>query len=166
MERIFKSFWKTVLLTTLIVGIGDIILPFVMITIKSGKFPSKMLLYMAGGGLGLEKSMAGGFWTGALGLLFHFIISFAFTLLMFILFPVLRLQKFNLKWLVLFSCVYTIFVNLWMRFVVLPLTLLPPQKPFVLAEIWPGWFFFTIVFSFPILWAAWKYYRNRSGRMD
>jgi hypothetical protein len=121
---------------------------------------------MAGGGLGLEKSMAGGFWTGALGLLFHFIISFAFTLLMFILFPVLRLQKFNLKWLILFSFIYTVFVNLWMRYVVLPRTLLPPQKPFVLAEIWPGWFLFTIVFSFPILWAAWKYYGKRSARMD
>ena len=164
MEKIFRSFWKTVLLTTLIAGINDIILAFTMVTIKSGNFPSKMLLYMAGGALGVEKAMSGGFWTGAVGLLFHFIISFAFTILVFIIFPVLKLQKFNVKWLVLFSCVYTVFMNLWMRYVVLPLTLLPPpQKPFKLSEIWPGWLIFTIIFSVPIFWAASKYYRNKES---
>lgn len=93
MTKIFHSFWSSVLVTTLVVGINDILLAFIMITINSGQFPSKMLMYMAGGALGVERALAGGFWTGALGLLFHFIISFAFTLLVFIIFPMLKIQK-------------------------------------------------------------------------
>jgi hypothetical protein len=164
MKEIFKSFWKTLLLTTLVVGINDLILPCVMITLSTGQFPFKMLHFMAGGALGLETSMAGGFWTAALGLLFHFIISFAFTLLVFLLFPLLKLYRFSMAWMVVFSFIHAIFVTLWMRFVVLPLTLLPPQKPFVLSETWPGLPLFALVFSFPILWAATKYYRGKMSQ--
>src|SRR5688572_4953082 len=164
MYKIFESFWKTLLLTTLVVGINDLILPTVMITINSGNFPSKMLHYIAGGALGLEKSMAGGFWVGALGLLFHFFNSFAFTLIVFLLVPLLKLHKFNMAWIIVFSILHTIFVNLWMKFVVLPLTLLPPQKPFSLAETFPGWPLFALVFSFPIFWAAMKYYKMKETK--
>jgi hypothetical protein len=166
MNKIFKSFWKTVLITTLIAGINDILLAFIMQTIRTGQFPSKMLLYMAGGALGLQRSMAGGFWTSALGLLFHFIISFSFTLLAFLLAPLLKLQRFNKWWLLLFACIYTVFVNLWMHSVVLPLTLLPPPKPIQWTSIWPGWPIFTLIFSFPILWAASEYYKSRSQRKN
>jgi hypothetical protein len=162
MNNVFKSFWKAVLLTTLFAGIADLILAYTMQTIRTGQFPSKMLLYMAGGALGLERSMSGGFWTHAVGLLFHFFISFSFTILVFILFPLLKLQRFNKWWLAVFSFIYTIFVNLWMHYVVLPLTLLPPQKPLTLSGIWPGWFIFTLIFSFPIFLAASWYYRNRA----
>ena len=166
MDSVFKSFWKTVLLTTLIVGINDLILAFTMQSIRTGQFPSKMLLYMAGGALGLERSMAGGFWTGALGLLFHFFISFSFTVLVFLLFPLLKLYRFNKLWLLLFSCIHTIFVNVWMRYVVIPLTLLPPQKPLRLSNIWPGWPIFALIFSFPIFLIASKYYRTKKVKKE
>lgn len=162
MNNILKSFWKAVLATTLVAGLGDLILAYSMQTIRTGQFPSKMLLYMAGGALGLERSMSGGFWTGTLGLLFHFIISFAFTLIVFLLFPLLKLHRCNKWWLLVFSLIHTVFVNLWMRYVVLPLTLLPPQKPFEWSGVWPGWFLFAILFSFPICWAAWMYFRLRN----
>lgn len=164
MNKIFASFWKTVLLTTLFVGITDLIFAFTMQTIRSGQFPSKMLVYMGGGALGVEKALSLGFWAGVLGLIFHFIISFAFTILVFIIFPWLRLQRFSLFWLFVFSCIHTIFVNFWMRYVVLPLTLLPPQKPLSWASVWPGWLIFAIIFSFPIFWAASKYFRAKQKR--
>jgi hypothetical protein len=165
MDKIFQSFWKSVLLTTVFVGITDIALAFTMQTIKGGSFPSKMLNYIAGHAIGIETSLSLGFWGGVLGLLFHFIISFCFTLLIFMLFPILKLQRLGMALLILFSCIYTVFVNLFMRYVVLPFTLMPPKNSITWSAIWPGWLIFTIIFSFPIFWAASKYYKKKEGKI-
>ena len=57
-----KPFWKTVLLTWLLVGTTDITAAYVHQFVITGKFAGKMLQYIAGGALGLENSMKGGFW--------------------------------------------------------------------------------------------------------
>src|SRR6266487_644377 len=90
-----KSFWKTVLLTGLFVGTTDITAAYVNHYIKTGKFAGKMLQYIAGGALGLERSMPGGFWVGLLGLFFHYFIAFSFTLLFFVAYPRLRFRLLN-----------------------------------------------------------------------
>src|SRR5690348_15551459 len=94
-----RSFLKTVLLTGLFVGTTDLMAAYVSQYIKTGKFADKMLYYIAGGALGLETSMKGGFWIGALGLLFHYFIAFSFTLLFFLVFPKVRILSYN-KYLV------------------------------------------------------------------
>ena len=156
-----KLFWKTVLLTTLLVGINDLLYNYIMQFIKTGKFADKMLYYIAGGGIGLETSMQGGFWIGFVGLFFHFFISFAFTLLVFIVFPILRMQKINIWLILILGILYTPFVDLFMHFIVLPLTRLPAPKPIVIQKALFGWTVVGIVFGLPIFVSAYWYYRKK-----
>jgi hypothetical protein len=155
-----NRFWKTVLLTSLFVGITDLILAYSMQFAKTGKFADKMLYYMAGGALGLETSMQGGFWIGLLGLAFHFFIAFSFTLLVFILFPKLKMQSLNIYWLLAVGMLYAPFVNCFMRYIVLPLTRLPGQKPLDIQKELIGWIIFGIVFGIPIFLSASGYYKR------
>jgi hypothetical protein len=155
-----KSFWKTVLLTALFVGTTDIIAAYTDQFIKTGKFADKMLYYMAGGALGLKTSMQGGFWIGFLGLLFHYIIAFSFTLLFFIAFPKLKLQWVNKYWIYVIGFLYGPFVACFMKFIVLPLTQLPPT-PFVFQKAVIGWIILGTVLGIPIAISASRYYKKK-----
>jgi hypothetical protein len=149
-----KGFFKTVLLTGLFVGTTDIIAAHVHQYINTGVFPEKMLYYIAGGALGLENSMQGSFWVALLGLFFHYFISFAFTLLFFLIFPYIKILSYN-RYLV--GLLYAPFVSLTMKFIVLPLSKLP-QTPFVLEKAWIGWIVLGVVLGIPIVASAYKYY--------
>ena len=152
-------FFRTVLLTGLFVGVADLIAAYVTYFIKNGGFASKMLQYIAGGALGLEVSMKGGFWIGLLGLLFHFFIAFSFTLFFFIIFPKLKLQRYN-KYLV--GILYAIFVNRTMALVVLPLTKLPPNKaPLDWVNLLITWAVLSLVLGIPIAISANRYYEKK-----
>jgi len=151
-----KSFFRTVILTGLFVGATDLIAAYVTQFIKTGKFDDKMLYYIAGGGLGLEISMKGGFWIGLLGVFFHFFIAFAFTLFFFLIFPKLKFLWYN-KYVV--GLLYGLFVNKFMAWVVLPFTALPPNKAgFNFKEFLVGGLVLGIVLGIPIAWSAFKYY--------
>jgi hypothetical protein len=152
-----KSFWKTVLLTGLFVGVTDLTAAYVNYFIKTGKFASKMLQYIAGGALGLEKSMQGGFWVVLLGLFFHFFIAFSFTLLFFILYPKLKFLSFN-KYIVGF--LYGVFVACAMGFIIIPLTKLPPNH-FVFKKAVVGWIILGVVLGIPIAISASRYYAKK-----
>jgi len=164
-----NRFWRTVLLTSLFVGITDLILAYAMQFAHTGKFADKMLYYMAGGALGLQTSMQGGFWIGFLGLFFHFFIAFSFTLLVFLAFPLLKMQSFNKYWLLVSGMLYAPFVSCFMRFIVLPLSRLPVQPLNVQNELLE-WLFLGIVFSIPIFLSASLYYKkiesNNSSRLS
>src|SRR5258708_847486 len=134
-----KRFWSMVLLTTLFVGTTDLILAYSTQFIKTGKFADKMLYYLAGGALGLETSMKGGFWTGFLGLFFHYFISFSFTLLVFLVYPRLKMRSLNLYWLLVLGMLYSPFVQCFMHFIVLPLTRLPARGPLNIQKELIGW---------------------------
>jgi len=159
-----RSFMKAVLLTTLLVGIGDLLAAYITQFIRTGRFADKMLYYMAGGALGLEKSLQGGFWVGLLGLFFHFFISFAFTLLFFMAYPRLKLQYQN-KYLVWFliGFLYSPLVSLTMSFIILPLSKLPTGGAFNFKGAAIGWIVFAIVFSIPMAILSDRYYRNKAG---
>jgi hypothetical protein len=147
---------STIVKTGLLVGTTDIIAATVSSWIRSGVFPKKIFHYIAGGALGLEKSMKGGAGTALLGLLFHYTIAFSFTVLFFLAYPRLGILRLN-KYLVGF--VYGWFVGAMMTFVVLPLTALP-QAPFNFSKQWVGWSILGIVLGIPIAYMADKYYRN------
>src|SRR5688572_16619764 len=131
-----KSFFKTVLLTGLFVGTTDLIAAFVTQYIKTGKFADKMLHYIAGGALGLDTSMQGGNGVAFLGLLFHYVIAFSFTLFFFLIFPKLKFLSYN-KYLV--GMLYAVFVSETMNNIILPLTLLP-SGTFNLPNALIGWY--------------------------
>jgi len=152
-----KPFWKTVLLTGLLVGTLDITAAYINQFIKTGKFAGKMFQYIAGGALGLENSMQGGFWVGLLGFFFHYFIAFSFTLLFFIAYPRLKFLSFN-KYLVGF--LYGIFIGAFMTFVVLPLTRLP-SNPFVFQKAIVGWLILAVAVGVPVAISASRYYTHR-----
>jgi hypothetical protein len=149
-----KPFWKTVLLTGLLVGTLDISAAYINQFIKTGKFAGKMFQYIAGGALGLENSIPGGFWIGLLGFFFHYFIAFSFTLLFFVAYPRLKFLSFN-KYLVGF--LYGIFVGAFMTFVVLPLTKLP-DNPFVFQKAIVGWLILAVAVGIPVAISASGYY--------
>ena len=149
-----NRFFKTVLLTGLFVGTTDLLYAIISVTVRSGKFPSKMLYYIAGGALGLDSSLKGGNWVAFLGLFFHYFNAFAFTLSFFVVFPRWRFLSFN-KYLV--GMLYGVFVNLFMGQVILRLSRLP-VGPFNLADSVMDWIIFGVVFGIPIAWNAYKYY--------
>lgn len=152
-----KALLKTVLLTALFVGTTDLAAAYIDQYVKTGKFADRMLYYIAGGALGLERSMQGGFWIGLLGLIFHYFIAFSFTLLFFLAFPKLRLSSLN-KYLV--GLFYGPFVGAFMSFVVLPLTALP-ASPFQFSKAIVGWLILGVVLGIPISISAYQFYRKR-----
>jgi hypothetical protein len=155
-----KAFWTRVLLTTLVVGTADLIAAYIDQFVKTGKFADKMLYYIAGGGIGLETSMQGGFWIGLLGLLFHYFIAFSFTLLFFLVYPRLKLQYLSRPTLYILGFLYGPFIGLFMKFIVLPLTRLP-QSPFVFQKAIIGWIILSIAIGIPVAISARAYYAKR-----
>ena len=152
-----KSFFKTVLLTGLLVGTTDIIAAHVSVWIQSGNFPTRVLQYIAGGALGLETSMKGGLGIALLGLLFHYIIATSWTLFFFVIIPKLKFLHFN-KYAVGF--LYGIFVGAAMTFLILPLSALP-ASPFVFSKAIVGWCILGTVLGIPIAMSAYSYYHIR-----
>ena len=152
-----KPIVKVILLTGLFVGVTDILAATISSWIQSGNFPSKILHYIAGGALGLEKSMQGGPATALLGLLFHFFIAMSWTTFFFVIFPKLKFLHFN-KYVVGF--LYGWFVGAAMTFLILPLTPLP-NNPFNFSKAIVGWSILGTVLGIPIAISAYKFYNIR-----
>lgn len=151
-----QSFFKTVLLTGLLVGTTDLAAAYIHQYINTGQFADKMLYYIAGGALGLEKSMKGGFGIGLLGLFFHYFIAFSFTMLFFLIYPVFKFLKYNQY---ITGFLYGYFVGITMKFIILPMTALP-QSAFNLKNALIGWSILGVVLGIPIAISANRYYRK------
>ena len=149
-----SRFFKTVLLTALFVGTTDLVAAYITQWIKTGKFADRMLHYIAGGALGLKTSMQGGNGVAFLGLFFHYLIAFLFTLFFFLVFPKLKFLWFN-KYLV--GMLYGVFVAVAMGELILPLTPLP-TGPFNLSSSIVGWITLGVVLGIPIVYNAYHYF--------
>lgn len=154
-----SKFWKAVLIATLIAGTTDLIAAIISALIQSGKFPAKILHYIAGGALGLDTSMKGGPEIAVLGLLIHFFLAFSYTLAFFLLFPRLKfLQRENI---VLIGLLYGCLVGMFMTFIVLPLTALPESK-FVFMKALQSWLILAVALGLPIAILTNNYYKQTS----
>src|SRR5512139_1933427 len=120
-----KPFIKVVLTVAFVAALLDIIAAYISSYIKNGHFAAKMFHYIAGGALGLERSMTGGAGVVLLGIFFHCFIAFAFTLVFFLAYPKLRFLSYN-KFLS--ALLLGIFIVVVMNAIVLPLSALPPAK--------------------------------------
>jgi len=153
-----KPFVKTVLLTGLLVGTTDIIAAYISTWIRLASFPFKLLHYIAGGLLGLDTSMGGGWTVALLGLGIHYFIAMAWTVFYFVAAPRIRLTSFN-PYIVGFF--YAVFVGSMMNYVVLPLTALPKSPPsFQLVPSLIGWTTLSVVLGMPIAVSAYRLYRR------
>src|SRR4051812_3855171 len=86
-----SNFWSAVLGAGFLVGCLDITSALIHFRIRTGRDPLIVLKYISSAVLG-KNALTGGTPVILLGLLFHFIIAFAFTLLFFLLYP--KLGKF------------------------------------------------------------------------
>jgi hypothetical protein len=155
-----SKFWKAVFITTLVAGTADLMAAISSALIQSGKFPAKILHYIAGGALGLETTMKGGTEIAVLGLLIHFFLAFSYTLAFFLLYPRLKfLQKGNT---ILIGLLYGCLVGVFMTFIVLPLTALPESK-FVLMKALQSWLILAVALGLPIAILAKQYYKLQPG---
>lgn len=153
---------KAVLVVTGIAGSLDITAAHLSRWAKTGKFPTMMFKGIAGGALGVQRAMQGGAGTMALGIFFHFFISFAFTLLFFLLFPRAALLRRN--WFVV-GTVYALVVWTIMTYIVLPLSALPWSPPDLASrQLYLGVAIFVVVFGLPIAFGAAQFYKRYPQR--
>ena len=112
-----EHFWKTILLSGLLVGSLDIIAALVQFYSKTGKDPLIVLKYIASAVFGKsafsENSMA--VW----GLLLHFLIAFIWTIFFFLIYPKLKLLSWNR---IVTGIIYGIFIWIIMTQVVVPIS--------------------------------------------
>lgn len=136
---------KTILFAGLLVGSLDIISAFVDYYIQSGKGPEGVLKFVASGMFG-ASAFSGGAMIIFLGLLFHYIIAFCFTLFFFWLYPRLPLLRKNI---ILTAVVYGLFVWLVMNLIVVPLSNVP-KTPFPLFKIVKGMLILICMIGLPL----------------
>jgi hypothetical protein len=112
----------------LLTGTLDIAAALIQYYIKTEKNPEPVLKFIASGVFGNE-AFSGGSIMSLYGLIFHFIIAFAFTLFFFWVFPKMKLLSKNR---ILTGIGYGIFIWLVMNLLVLPLSK-TPKLPFTLS---------------------------------
>ena len=94
----------------------------------------------------------------ALGLFFHFFISFSFTLLFFMLYPRIALLRKNGY---VIGPAYALFTSAVMNYIVLPLSRLPWHAPnFADKQLYIGLLVLSAIFGLPIVFGAVRYYKR------
>jgi len=152
------AFVKSVLLVTAIAGTLDIIAAHLHIWGVTGRFPAAVFKGIAGGAFGRERAMQGGLGMIAWGVFFHYFISFAFTLLFFLLRPRWALLRKNVFAV---GTGYALAVWTVMTYIVLPLSALPWRAPnFGNIHTYIGIVVLITVFGVPIALGAARFYRG------
>ncbi|MFT3935806.1 MAG: hypothetical protein QM726_19415 [Chitinophagaceae bacterium] len=122
---------RTVLLSGLLVGTLDILSAFVDVYFSSGKNPLVVLPFIASGAFG-KPALAGGAGMMLIGLLFHYLIAFSFTVFFFWIYK--RIGLAAAPWIVT-GILYGIFIWLIMNLIVVQLSA-APHAP-ISAMKWP-----------------------------
>jgi uncharacterized membrane protein YagU involved in acid resistance len=155
-----KSALRTVITLWLLVGTLDIVSAIIYFSIVSGgKSPDLILKYIASAAFGKETAYAGGLVMSLMGLAFHYIIAFGWTILFFILYPRLPfLQKSK----VAAGMLYGIFVWIVMNLIIVPSSKIPlmPFKP-VHAAINIG--ILIVAIGLPLAFMTHQYYFGKSN---
>jgi uncharacterized membrane protein YagU involved in acid resistance len=149
-----RNLISAILWAGLLAGTLDIIAACGLFSIRTGQDPTIVLRYVASGALG-AKAMAGGWATALLGLLFHYIIAFSWTILFFLISP--KLPKGN--WIV-YGLLYGIVVWLMMNLVIVPHLSTIVQKPFTLGGVVREMIVLMLAIGLPISYLANKFYRR------
>lgn len=151
-----KPLYRTILQTGLLAGTLDILSAYVHVFLRTHEISKKMFHYIAGGALGLEKSMKGGFGVVMLGIFFHYFIAFAFTLFFFLIYQKLNIASVN-KYIS--GLLYGLFVWFVMNMLVLPLTKLPP-RPFEAQNAIINALILMVLVGLPISISAHHYFKK------
>ena len=142
--------------TGLVAGSLDIIFALAQYYLKTGKNPIVLLKYIASAVLGKE-AFTGGYPMVVTGLLFHFLIAFAWTIFFFLLYPRIPLLAKNK---IITGLLYGVFIWLVMNLVVVPLTKIPPSS-FNAVKAIIGMLILMIAVGLPISLLARRYFLKR-----
>ncbi|MEP6466767.1 MAG: hypothetical protein ABJB05_10705 [Parafilimonas sp.] len=112
---------KTIITAGLLVGSLDILAAFADYYIETGKGPEGVLRFIASGVFG-KTAFTDNSIIMCIGLLFHFIIAFAFTTFFFILYPSVKLLHINI---LLSAAIIGVFIWIIMTLIIVPLSNTP-----------------------------------------
>jgi len=149
---------RIILLSGLLVATLDILSAFIDYYIASGKNPLLVLLYVASGALG-KSAMTGGAATMLIGLLFHYLIAFTFTIFFFWLYARTGLWRGN--WIIT-GIGYGIFIWLIMNLMVVQLSGAPhaPIAAMKAGKIAKSALILICMIGLPLSFIAHKYRPN------
>lgn len=143
----------TIIKAGLLAGTLDIICALVQFYIRTGKNPAAVLNFIASGVYG-KDALVGGMPMALIGLVFHFIIAFGWTLIFFVFYPKIPLLAKNK---IVSGFVYGFFIWLVMTRVVLPLSN-TPKIPFNAAQAVIGIVILMFAVGLPISFIVSRFY--------
>ena len=155
-----QSAASTIVLTGFIAGSLDITAASIQYYIRTGNGPANVLRYVASGVFGKE-AFTGGVPMAAWGLLFHYVIAFAFTLFFFWIYPKINLQSKNK---IITGLVYGAFVWAVMNLVVIRLSNIPPPPPFDFSKVSIAMLILMFCIGLPISLLIGKYYSGKTNQ--
>ena len=144
---------KTIAWVGLLAGTLDISFACLQVYIMRGTTPEIVLRYIASGAFG-KAAFSGGWGMPLVGLLFHYIIAYSFTILFFILYPAIRVMS---KSVVATAIVYGIFIFVVMNLLVVPLTKIPAST-FHLDKALMATAILIVAIGLPLSFFARKFY--------
>jgi hypothetical protein len=155
---------QIILLAGLLVGTLDIAAASLDYFIATGKNPLAILNYVASGVFG-KVAFSGGAGMALLGLLFHYLIAFSFTIFFFWLYPLIGFFSRNR---VITGVVYGIFTWLIMNLVVVQLsnTPHPPISAMQPLKVIKSMLILIFMIGLPLSFIAYKYFRGRSSKVE
>ena len=150
---LFQNLATAILITGLVAGTLDGLAAIIQFLTKGGKSPEVIFKYIASAAIG-KKAMTGGIEMILLGIFFHFLIAFAFTVFFYWLYPHIKF----LSWQPLLTgIIYGLFVWLIMNQVVIPLSKLK-QAPFDISKAAVAAGILVVCVGIPISLLANKHY--------
>lgn len=148
---------RAMLAAGLIVGTLDIVAAGIQ-TLHGGGTLLRLGQYIASGAFG-KSAFAGGWLTAGYGLLFHYLIAFAFTVFFFLLYPrIAGLARHRLAT----GCVYGLFVWAVMNRVVVPLSAITPA-PFNLSRAAIAAGILIVCLGLPLAFLAPRHFAGRNA---
>lgn len=153
-----KSILPKILLAGLIVGSADILSAFLHAYLKNGVTPDRVLRYIASGVFGKKAFIADNTYMIFLGLLFHYVVAFIFTVIFFLIYPNIKRLSTNR---ILTGIIYGIFMWLAMSFIVLPLSNTPAARKFDLKNALVAVTILIIAIGIPLSYLAHRFYYSR-----
>jgi hypothetical protein len=152
--RLSDGIVKTILLAGLLAGTLDILSAFIHVYIVTGGSPVLVLYFIASAVF--KDAYAGGVGMAVLGLLFHYIIAYGWTVLYFLAFPYL---SFLAKNKYASGVLYGAFVWVCMNQIVVPLTLIK-MRPFDAAKAALQMGILMVCIGLPIAILADRFYKR------
>jgi uncharacterized membrane protein YagU involved in acid resistance len=148
-----KGFTRAVIVAGLIAGSLDITAALVKYIIDTHKEPTRVLQYIASAVFGPSAYQTKGM--VILGLLFHYIVAFSFTLVFFLLYPKFKAASRNR---LITGIFYGLLVWVIMNLLVVPQTSVK-RGPFKINQVLIQMGILILAIGIPLSYLAYRYYR-------